>query len=238
MSDWQVEVFNLAVDNVPGVQFWVHTCWGEYGGTPGYLPDETEQEYGAYVLASREAHARARPGPWHLPEGEGGAPDRAELGGRPHRPGRSQAAGREQLGQGLRGRGDRREVDHHRDRGRGLGQNRKCLEYVPAERLGLTTDCGLVMLQRMTAQNKLRALAEGAAIVRPTDRGAELNSAAPVQTENPRDRKAGMNGDPRRRRAAARFGGIGVPPAALAAGPGARLAERAGVPQPQPAGGL
>jgi len=37
---------------------------------------------------------------------------------------------------------------------------------VPAERLGLTTDCGLIMLQRMTAQNKLRALADGAAIVR------------------------------------------------------------------------
>ena len=43
---------------------------------------------------------------------------------------------------------------------------RQCLEYVPAERLGLTTDCGLVMLQRMTAQSKLRALADGAAIVR------------------------------------------------------------------------
>ena len=26
MSDWQVEVFNLAVDNVPGIQFWVPTC--------------------------------------------------------------------------------------------------------------------------------------------------------------------------------------------------------------------
>jgi methionine synthase II (cobalamin-independent) len=50
---------------------------------------------------------------------------------------------------------------------------RQCLEYVPAERLGLTTDCGLVMLQRMTAQNKLRALAEGAAIVR-----AELGHAS------------------------------------------------------------
>ena len=33
-------------------------------------------------------------------------------------------------------------------------------------------------------------------------------------------------------------GGVGVPAAALAAGPGARLAERAGLPQPQPAGGL
>ena len=50
---------------------------------------------------------------------------------------------------------------------------RQCLEYVPAERLGLTTDCGLIMLQRMTAQNKLRALADGAAIVR-----AELSKQA------------------------------------------------------------
>ena len=43
---------------------------------------------------------------------------------------------------------------------------RQCLEYVPADKLGLTTDCGLILLQRMTAQTKLRALAEGAAIVR------------------------------------------------------------------------
>ena len=43
---------------------------------------------------------------------------------------------------------------------------RQCLEYVPPDKLGLTTDCGLIMLQRMTAQSKLRALAEGAAIVR------------------------------------------------------------------------
>ena len=67
MSDWQVEVFNLAVDNVPGVQFWVQTRSGNYGGTPGYLPDETEQEYGAGRNAGQPAgtHARARPGLRH-----------------------------------------------------------------------------------------------------------------------------------------------------------------------------
>src|SRR5581483_7466859 len=28
MSDWETEIYNLAVDNVPGVQFWTHVCWG------------------------------------------------------------------------------------------------------------------------------------------------------------------------------------------------------------------
>ena len=63
-------------------------------------------------------------------------------------------------------------------------------------------------------------------------RGSQLAAAVPVS------RKAEINGDSRRRSPAARLGGIGVPPAALAAGPGPRLAGRAGVPQPQPAGGL
>jgi len=40
------------------------------------------------------------------------------------------------------------------------------LEYVPADRLGLSTDCGLINLPRMIAANKLRALADGAAAVR------------------------------------------------------------------------
>ena len=43
---------------------------------------------------------------------------------------------------------------------------RQVLEYVPAERLGLSTDCGLINLPRMIANGKLRALADGAAIVR------------------------------------------------------------------------
>jgi 5-methyltetrahydropteroyltriglutamate--homocysteine methyltransferase len=40
------------------------------------------------------------------------------------------------------------------------------LEYVAAERLGLSTDCGLINLPRMIAAGKLRALADGAAQVR------------------------------------------------------------------------
>ena len=43
---------------------------------------------------------------------------------------------------------------------------RQVLEFVPAERVGLSTDCGLINLPRMVAAAKLRALADGAAIVR------------------------------------------------------------------------
>jgi methionine synthase II (cobalamin-independent) len=43
---------------------------------------------------------------------------------------------------------------------------RAVLEHVPADRLGLGTDCGLINLPRMIAASKLRALADGAAIVR------------------------------------------------------------------------
>ena len=41
-------------------------------------------------------------------------------------------------------------------------QIRQVLEYVPADRLGLSTDCGLINLPRIIAAGKLRALADGA----------------------------------------------------------------------------
>ena len=43
---------------------------------------------------------------------------------------------------------------------------RAVLAFVAPEKLGLSTDCGLINLPRMIAQSKLRALADGAAIVR------------------------------------------------------------------------
>jgi 5-methyltetrahydropteroyltriglutamate--homocysteine methyltransferase len=43
---------------------------------------------------------------------------------------------------------------------------RKVLEHVPAERVTLSTDCGMKPLPRTVARLKLNALAEGAAIVR------------------------------------------------------------------------
>ena len=46
------------------------------------------------------------------------------------------------------------------DRIRGL------LKYVPADRLGVTTDCGLIHFWRYIAYEKMRALVEGTKIVR------------------------------------------------------------------------
>jgi 5-methyltetrahydropteroyltriglutamate--homocysteine methyltransferase len=43
---------------------------------------------------------------------------------------------------------------------------RKVLAHVPAEKVTLSTDCGMKPLARMVAKMKLRALADGAAIVR------------------------------------------------------------------------
>jgi 5-methyltetrahydropteroyltriglutamate--homocysteine methyltransferase len=43
---------------------------------------------------------------------------------------------------------------------------RQVLEHVPAERVTLSTDCGMKPLPRMVAKMKLKALAEGAQIVR------------------------------------------------------------------------
>jgi 5-methyltetrahydropteroyltriglutamate--homocysteine methyltransferase len=43
---------------------------------------------------------------------------------------------------------------------------RKVLKYVPADRVTLTTDCGMKQLPRICAQGKLRALVAGAEIVR------------------------------------------------------------------------
>jgi methionine synthase II (cobalamin-independent) len=40
------------------------------------------------------------------------------------------------------------------------------LQVIPAERLGVTTDCGLILLQRYIAVDKLHALVAGTKLVR------------------------------------------------------------------------
>lgn len=57
---------------------------------------------------------------------------------------------------------------------------RKVLEVVPAERVYLTTDCGLRNLPRIVCQMKLQALVEGARIVRG-ELGASQPAAAAVR---------------------------------------------------------
>lgn len=167
MDDWQVEVFNMSVEGVSGVQFWAHTCWGNYSGTPGYLPDDTEREFDSYVLDRRAADAPA--------------PDRARtIFPRVH----DVKLDVLNYEVGRTGPDDLKPLaDHGWDKPFVAGvidvkstvtetgdevadRIRQVLEFVPAEKLGLTTDCGLINLPRQIAASKLRALADGAAKVR------------------------------------------------------------------------
>jgi 5-methyltetrahydropteroyltriglutamate--homocysteine methyltransferase len=173
MGDWEVEVLNTAVEGV-GCQFWVHTCWGNYSGTPGYFPDEEEREYGAWVLDRRPSAAPA--------------PQRAQAIFPQTNDAHIDALNYEV---GRTGSDDLKPlVDNNWSKDFVAGivdvkstitetsaevadRIRQVLEFVPAERVGLSTDCGLINLPRMIAQGKLRALADGAALVRE-----ELRSAA------------------------------------------------------------
>lgn len=167
MGDWETEVFNLAVDDVPGVKFWVHTCWGNYSGTPGYFADEGDKEYGAWILDRRPKDASA-------PERAAALFPKiheAHLDALNYEVGRT---GPDDLKPLSDGGWDKPFVAGVIDVKSTVTETseevadriRQVLEYVPAERLGLSTDCGMINLPRMICQQKLRALADGAALVR------------------------------------------------------------------------
>lgn len=166
MGDWEIEVFNRAVEGVD-CQIWVHTCWGNYSGTPGYFPDDEEREFGAWVLDRRPAAAPA--------------PERAQaifpkvldanITALNYEVGRT---GPDDLKPLLDNNWQKPFVAGVIDVKSTVTETaeevadriRQVLEFVPADRLGLSTDCGLINLPRMVAAGKLRALADGAALVR------------------------------------------------------------------------
>jgi 5-methyltetrahydropteroyltriglutamate--homocysteine methyltransferase len=166
MGDWEVEAVNTAVEGVDA-QFWVHTCWGNYSGTPGYFPDEEEREFGAWVLDHRPAHAAA---PERAHGVFPGVLD-ANIDALNYEVGRT---GPDDLKPLLDNNWTKPFVAGVIDVKSTVTETaeevadriRQVLEFVPAERLGLSTDCGLINLPRMVAASKLRALADGAALVR------------------------------------------------------------------------
>src|SRR3984957_15799588 len=180
MGDWEIDALNAAVEGV-NCQFWVHTCWGNYSGTPAYFPDETKTEFGAFVLDKRASDAPA--------------PERAHAIF-PHVLNANITALNYEVGRtgpdDLKPLTDNNwtkpfvagvidvkstvteSADEVADR------IRQVLEYVPADRLGLSTDCGLINLPRMIAAMKLRALADGAALVRGGLQGSHAGSLAPA----------------------------------------------------------
>jgi methionine synthase II (cobalamin-independent) len=167
MGDWEVEALNRAVEGV-GAQFWVHVCWGNYSGTPAYLPmEKADTEFGAYILDRRPSDAAAPERAWSIfPK----VMD-ANIDALNYEVGRT---GADDLKPLLEYKWDKPFVAGVIDVKTTITETaaevadriRQVLEYVPAERLGLSTDCGLINLPRMIGASKLRALADGAAMVR------------------------------------------------------------------------
>lgn len=169
-EDWAIEAFNRAVEGVKHAKIVCHVCWGNWGGTPAYMPDETAQAGEIFDLTRRKGPT---PGDstYVLPTAYDAKMDvlNLEIGGR-----RRDMSG---LAQALQ----QYPVPKHMQFWAGVidvkstitetadevaSRIREVLQFVPADQLGLTTDCGLVMIQRYIAVEKLHALAEGAKIVR------------------------------------------------------------------------
>jgi methionine synthase II (cobalamin-independent) len=166
MGDWEIEVLNKALEGV-NMQSWVHTCWGNYSGTPGYFPDDEETEFGTWVLDRRPT---AAPSPERalalFPQVNDANIDAlnyevGRMGPDDLKPLKENEFSKDFVAGIIDVKSTITETaDEVADR------IRQVLEYVPAERVGLSTDCGLINLPRMIAASKLRALADGAAIVR------------------------------------------------------------------------
>lgn len=169
-EDWAIDAFNRAVEGVQHAQVIVHVCWGNWGGTPAYYPDETAEAGEIFDLTQRvgeapSATASVVPKSYEADidvlnlESCGRRSD--DLSGldviknHPIPDNVAFWAGVIDVKSTIT-----ETAEQVADRIRTL------LDYVPADRLGVTTDCGLILLQRYIAVDKLHALVAGTEIVR------------------------------------------------------------------------
>ncbi len=169
-EDWAIEAFNRAVEGVKNAKIICHICWGNWGGTPAYLPDQTAQPGEIFDLTQRKGPT---PGDstFVIPTAYEAKMDvlNLETGGRRRDlSGLGTVLAQHPLPKRLQfwaGVIDVKSTitetaEEVADR------IRQILQYVPADQLGLTTDCGLILLQRYIAIDKLHALVAGTQVVR------------------------------------------------------------------------
>jgi methionine synthase II (cobalamin-independent) len=144
LGDWEVDVFNAAVEGVDA-DIQVHVCWGNYMGTP----DATTARAHAIFPRVHRVHINAL----NYEIAHKGAGDLLAL----------EEGGWEK--DFIAGVIDVKSVEVETAEGV-ADRIRACLDVVRPEHLGLSTDCGLINLPRRVAQAKLRSLVEGAEIVR------------------------------------------------------------------------
>lgn len=169
-EDYAIEAFNRAVEGINKAKIIVHVCWGNWGGTPAYMPDSTAQAGEIFDLTQRQGEQpaatatiipkayEARINVLNLENCGRRADDLSGLDvirKYPLPPNVDFWAGVIDVKSTITETAE--EV---------AARIRKLLEYVPADRLGVTTDCGLILLQRYIAKDKLHALVAGTQIVR------------------------------------------------------------------------
>jgi methionine synthase II (cobalamin-independent) len=171
-EDWAIEAFNRTVEGVRNAQVIVHICWGNWGGTPAYLADEDDKptSEGIFDVSHRGTQApsatasvvpksyEANIDVLNLENCGRRSDDLSGLDVMKSHPVPDNVqfwAGvidvKSTITETAEQVADRIE---------------RLLEFVPAEKLGVTTDCGLPMIQRHICETKLHALVEGAKIVR------------------------------------------------------------------------
>jgi len=179
-EDYAIEAFNRAVEGIDKAKIIVHVCWGNWGGTPAYQPDETASSGEVYDLTKRQGKApsatasiipKAYEANISVLNLENCGRRSDDLSGldvirqHPLPPNVNFWAGVIDVKSTITETAD--EV---------AGRIRKLLEYVPADRLGVTTDCGLILLQRYIAKDKIHALVEGTKIVREELRASRISA--------------------------------------------------------------
>lgn len=169
-EDYAIEAFNAAVDGISKAKIIVHVCWGNWGGTPAYFPDETAKAGEIFDLTKRKGEAPAATASI-IPKAYQANISVLNLENCGRRS--DDLSGLEVI--------KKHPLPANVDFWAGVidvkstitetadqvaARINKLLEYIPAERLGVTTDCGLILLQRYIAKDKLHAMVEGAKLVR------------------------------------------------------------------------
>lgn len=180
-EDYAIEAFNRAVEGINKAKIIVHVCWGNWGGTPAYQPDETASSGDIYDLTKRKGKAPSATASI-IPKAYEANIRVLNLENCGRRS--DDLSGLDVIKQ--------YPLPANVDFWAGVidvkstitetaeevaGRIRKLLEFVPADRLGVTTDCGLILLQRYIAKDKLHAMVEGTKIVREEIKAGKIKAA-------------------------------------------------------------
>lgn len=169
-EDWAIEAFNRAVQGVKNAQIVVHVCWGNWGGTPAYFPDDTARAGEIYDLTQRKGDApsatasvvpKAYEANINVLNLENCGRRSDDMSGLDVLKANPLPANVNFWAGVIDVKSTITETAEQV-----AGRIRRLLQVVPADRLGVTTDCGLILLQRYIAIDKLRALVAGTEIVR------------------------------------------------------------------------